>query len=214
MIRMLTLRFSIFPRNGRFYDLFADLARLLVDSSEAMSDLLEHFENVEMKSNRIADLEHQADNVTHDLYTLVNQTFVTPLDREDIAALAQRMDDVVDHIEATTTSIKIYGIERPTAAARGLADLVRLQCLQLARAIDVLRRRGRLKDILILAKEINRLENEGDDLFLQANAQLFNGEMSTTDIIKWREIYDELESSIDSCENVSHILEAIVLKHG
>jgi hypothetical protein len=211
---MPNLRFSIFPRNGRFYDLFADLARLLVLSSESMTDLLEHFENVEMKTGRIQDLEHQADNVTHDIYTLVNQTFVTPLDREDIAALAQRMDDVVDHIEATATSIKIYGIPAPTPEAKGLADLARLQCIQLAKAIDVLRHKGRLKDILVLAREINRLENEGDTLFLQANGQLFDGEMTITDIIKWREIYNELECSIDSCENVAHILEAIVLKHG
>jgi len=211
---MPNLRFSIFPRNGRFYDLLADLARLLVLSSESMTDLLEHFENVEMKTTRIKELETQADNVTHDLYTLANKTFVTPLDREDIMALAQKMDDVVDHIEATATSIGIYGIPQPTPAARGLADLARLQCLQLAKAIDVLRHKGRLKDILGLAREINRLENEGDSLFLKANGELFDGEMSVTDIIKWREIYNELENSIDSCENVAHILEAIVLKHG
>jgi len=210
----MALRFSIFPRNGRFYDLFDDLARLLVQSSEAMSDLMEHFQNVDMKSQRIRDLENDADTVTHDLYTLVNKTFVTPLDREDIVALAQRMDDVVDHIEATATSIEIYGIPRPTEAACGLADIARLQCLQLAKAIDVLRHKGKLKEILVLAKEINRLENQGDALFLRANGELFDGEMSVTDIIKWREIYNELESSIDSCENVAHILEAIVLKHG
>lgn len=207
-------RFSIFPRNGRFYDLFAGQARLLVQGSEAMTDLLEHFQNVEMKTSRIQEIETEADNVTHDLYTLVNQTFVTPLDREDIVALAQRMDDVVDHIEATATSIAMYRIPAPTPSALGLADIARLQCLQLAKAIEVLRHKRRLKEILILAKEINRLENEGDTLFLQANAELFEGEMAITDIIKWREIYSELENSIDSCENVAHILEAIVLKNG
>jgi len=211
---MATLGFSLFPRNGRFYDLLAELAALLVVSTEELTDLLEHFENVDMKCRHIADLETQADDVTHSIYKLVNQSFVTPLDREDIAALAQRMDDVVDHIEATSTSIQIYGITGPTQAARGLADLARLQAVQLAKAIEVLRRKSRLKEILHLAKEINRLENAGDALYLQANADLFNGEMTPTDIIKWREIYNELESSIDSCENVAHILEAIVLKHG
>lgn len=208
------MRFSIFPRNGRFYDLFADQARLLVVSSETLADLLEHFQNVQMKTERIRQLEDEADTVTHDLYTLVNKTFVTPLDREDIVALAQRMDDVVDHIEATATSIEMYGIPAPTAAASGLADLARLQCVQLARAIEVLRHKSRLKEILVLAKEINRLENEGDSLYLKANAKLFDGEMPATEIIKWREIYNELENSIDSCENVAHVLEAIVLKHG
>ncbi len=207
-------RFSLFPRNGRFYDLFAELAQVMVLTSAAMSDLLEHFENVDMKSRRIKDLEHQADDLTHDIYTLVNKTFVTPLDREDIAALAQRMDDVVDFIEATATAIDIYGIKQPTTAAKGLADLTRLQCIELAKAIDVLRHKGKVKDILVLAKEINRLENEGDELFLKALAEMFDGELSITDIIKWREIYDQLESSIDSCENVAHILESIVLKNG
>lgn len=211
---MASLRFSIFPRNGRFYDLFAVQAGLLVQGSEAMTDLLEHFHNVEMKTKRIQEIESEADNVTHDLYTLVNKTFVTPLDREDIVALAQRMDDVVDHIEATATAIAMYRIPSPTPSALGLADLARLQCLQLAKAIEVLRHKGRLKEILVIAREINRLENEGDSLFLQASAQLFDGEMPITDIIKWREIYSELESSIDSCENVAHILEAIVLKNG
>lgn len=210
----MSLRFSIFPRNGRFFDLFDALADLLVQSSEAMSDLMNHFQNVDMKSVRIRELEDQADNVTHDLYTLVNKTFVTPLDREDIVALAQRMDDVVDHIEATVTSIEMYGIPCPTEAACGLADIARLQCLQLAQAIDVLRHKTRLKEILVHAREINRLENQGDSLFLRANSELFKGEMSVTDIIKWREIYGELENSLDSCENVAHILEAIVLKHG
>lgn len=211
---MVGLGFSIFPRNGRFYDLLAKLAALLVLSTEELTDLLEHFENIDMKCKRLVEVETEADDVTHSIYTLVNQSFVTPLDREDIAALAQRMDDVVDHIEATSTSIRIYGITQPSAAARGLADLARLQSIQLAKAIEVLRRKSRLKEILVLAKEINRLENAGDALYLQANADLFNGEMTPTDIIKWREIYNELENSIDSCENVAHILEAIVLKHG
>jgi predicted phosphate transport protein (TIGR00153 family) len=208
------MRFSIFPRNGRFYDLFAEVAAVLIRSSELLCDLLDHFEHIETKTRQIKDLEHEADNLTHDIYTLMNQTFVTPLDREDIAALAQRMDDVVDYIEATATSIQIYGITEPTPASRRLADLVRLQCVQLSQAIDVLRHRGKLKNILELAREINRLENEGDVLFLNAMAELFDGDKSITDIIKWREIYDQLESSLDSCENVAHILEAIVLKHG
>jgi uncharacterized protein Yka (UPF0111/DUF47 family) len=110
--------------------------------------------------------------------------------------------------------MQMYGIARPTDAARGMADLVRLQCTQIAQSVDVLRQRRKLSEILVLAREINRLENEGDKFYLQATAELFEGERSAVDIIKWREIYDELESSLDSCENVAHVLEAIVLKHG
>ena len=207
------MRFSLIPRSGRFYELFNQSARNLVVASEALTDLLEHFENVETKIAHLKDLEHEGDEITHNIYLQVHKTFVTPFDREDIAALAQRMDDVMDYIEGASTAIRIYGINQPTSAARGLADLIRLQCIQLENAISVLRHKGRLKSILEQLKEINRLENEADSLFLNSMAELFRGEMNTVDIIKWRDIYDQLEEATDSCEQVAYVLEAIVLKH-
>jgi hypothetical protein len=207
------MRFSLIPRTGRFNDLFEESAHKLVVASEALADLLEHFENVEAKTAHIKDLEHEADNITHEIYRQVHQTFVTPFDREDIAALAQRMDDVMDYVEGASTAIITYGILQPTSAARGLADLIRLQTVQLKTAVAGLRHKSRLKSILEQLKEINRLENEADSLFLSSMAELFRGEMSPVDIIKWRDIYDQLELATDSCEQVAHILEAIVLKH-
>ncbi len=207
------MRFSLIPRNYVFYDLFEESARKLVAAAEALADLLDHFENVEMKTARIKDLEHEADNITHELYTQVYQTFVTPLDREDIIALAQRLDDVMDFMEGATTAIRIYEIKQPTPAARALADLVRLQCVQVERAVANLRKRRNLTEILEQCKEINRLENEADTLFLSATAELFHGEMSPVDIIKWRDIYDQLERATDSAEQVAHVFEAIVLKN-
>jgi hypothetical protein len=207
------MRFSLIPRSGRFYELFDQSARNLVVASEALTDLLEHFENVETKTAHLKDLEHEGDEITHEIYLQVHKTFVTPFDREDIAALAQRMDDVMDYIEGASTAIRIYGITQPTSAARGLADLIRLQCIQLEKAISVLRHKGRLKSILEQLKEINRLENEADSLFLGSMAELFQGEMSSVDIIKWRDVYDQLEQATDSAEQVAYVLEAIVLKH-
>ena len=207
------MRFSLIPRSGRFYELFDQSARNLVVASEALTDLLEHFENVETKTVHLKDLEHEGDEITHEIYLQVHKTFVTPFDREDIAALAQRMDDVMDYIEGASTAIRIYGITRPTSAARGLADLIRLQCIQLEKAISVIRYKGRLKSILEQLKEINRLENEADSLFLDSMAELFRGEKNSVDIIKWRDVYDQLEQATDSCEQVAHVLEAIVLKH-
>ncbi|MCH7522147.1 MAG: DUF47 domain-containing protein [Chloroflexi bacterium] len=207
------MRFSLIPRSGRFYELFDRSARNLVVASEALTDLLEHFENVDTKTVHLKDLEHEGDEITHEIYLQVHKTFVTPFDREDIAALAQRMDDVMDFIEGASTAIRTYGITQPTPAARGLADLIRLQCIQLEKAVSVLRHKGRLKSILEQLKEINRLENEADSLFLDSMAELFRGEMSAVDIIKWRDIYDQLEEATDSAEQVAHVLEAIVLKH-
>ena len=207
------MRFSLIPRSGRFYELFDRSARNLVVASEALTDLLEHFENVGTKTVHLKDLEHEGDEITHEIYLQVHKTFVTPFDREDIAALAQRMDDVMDYIEGASTAIRTYGITQPTSAARGLADLIRLQCIQLEKAISVIRHKGRLKSILEQLKEINRLENEADSLFLNSMAELFRGEMNAVDIIKWRDIYDQLEEATDSCEQVAYVLEAIVLKH-
>ena len=123
------------------------------------------------------------------------------------------MDDVVDFIEEASTTIRIYAVEAPTKQARGLADLVRLQTLELQKAIDTLAQRGRLKDILQQVTEINRLENEADTLFLSAMGELFHDGSNAADIIKWRDIYSLLEEATDSCETVAHALEAIVLKH-
>ena len=207
------MRLSLIPRNYRFYDLFEKSARNLVLASEALTDLLEHFENVEMKTGRIKELEHDGDEVTHDLYLQLHRTFVTPLDREDIAALAQRMDDVMDFVEGAATAIRIYGIERPTPAARSLADLIRLQCVQIERAVGNLRKGSNLKKVQEQLVEIHRLENEADTQFLTASAELFRDEMGSADIIKWRDIYDQLERATDSAEQVAHVLEGIVLKH-
>src|SRR3990172_1354920 len=110
-----------------------------------------------MKTARLKDLEHEADDITHELYRQVNLTFVTPLDREDIAALAQRMDDVMDYMEGAATAVRIYGIEQPTPAARSLADLIRLQCVQIERAVANLRKGSTLKKVQEQMVEIHRL---------------------------------------------------------
>lgn len=206
-------RFSLIPRNYRFYDLFERGARNLVLASEALTDLLEHFENVAMKTGRIRELEHEGDDVTHELYLQLHRTFVTPLDREDIAALAQRMDDVMDFVEGAATAIRIYGITQPTTVARSLADLIRLQCLQIERATSNLRHRSNMRKIQEQLVEIHRLENEADTMFLKASAELFQNEVNAADIIKWRDIYDHLERATDSAEQVAHVLEAIILKN-
>ncbi|HEY4686575.1 MAG TPA: DUF47 family protein [Dehalococcoidia bacterium] len=207
------MRISLVPQNYRFYGLFNDLAGRMVASAEALVDLLEHYENVEMKTAHLKELEHEADTLTHDLYRLVHQTFVTPFDREDIAGLAQNMDDVIDYIEAAGTMLRVYRIEKPTEPAVGLADISRLQCIQIERAIASLSKRRHLRDILEQVREINRLENEADSLFLRAMSELFQGEWSSIDVIKWRDVYALLEDGTDSCESVAHSLEAIVLKH-
>jgi hypothetical protein len=207
------MRFPLIPRNYLFYDLFEQSARNLVTGAEAMVDLMEHFENVDMKTARMKELEHVGDSIIHEIVEELHKTFVTPLDREDITALAQNMDDVMDYMEGATTAICTYGIRQPRAAACSVADLVRLQTVQVEKAIPKLRHRSQLRSVLEECVEIHRLENEADSLFLDAMARLFEEEPSAVEIIKWREIYDQLEQATDSCEHVANVLEGIVLKH-
>jgi len=207
------MRFPLIPKNYRFYDLFEQSAHNLVVAAEVMADLMERFENVEMKAARMKELERVGDGIIHEIVEQLHKTFVTPLEREDITALAQHMDDVMDYMEGATTAIHIYGMKRPTAPARAVADLVRLQTVQVEKAVPKLRQRSQLKSVLEHCVEIQRLENEADTLFLDALARLFDEEPSPVEIIKWREIYDQLEQATDSCEHVAIVLEGIVLKY-
>lgn len=205
--------FSFIPRNYLFYDLFERSAQNLVTTSEAVVDLMEHFENVEMKTAHLKELERVGDTIIHEIMEQLHKTFVTPLDREDMTTLGEHMDDAVDFMEGATTAMRIYGIERPTVAACGLADLIRLQTIQVEKAISKLRRHSQLRSILDHCVEIHRLENAADTLCLNAMAELFHDEAGSVEIIKWREIYDQLERATDSCEDVATVLEGIVLKH-
>ena len=207
------MRFPLIPRNYRFYDLFEKSAHNLVAAGDQLLDLMEHYENVEMKTARLKELERTGDTIIHEIVGQLHKTFVVPLDREDMTALAQHMDDVVDFMEGATTAMRIYGIQRPTAAARGLADLIRLQTVELEKAILKLRHRSQLKAIVEHTVELHRLENAADALFLDAMAELFFDEVSPVEIIKWREIYDQLERATDSAEDVGTVLEGIVIKH-
>lgn len=208
--------FSFFPRHrhNEFYDLLEQGAENLVTGSEQLVDLLQHFENVEMKTRHMKELEHIGDGITHQIIALLHRTFVTPIDREDLVLLAQRMDDVMDLMEGASTAIRIYGIQDPTSHARSLADIIRLQTLEVRRSIASLRNRSQFRRILEHGVEINRLENEADSLFLDALAELFDHEASMAEVIKWREIYAQLEEATDRCEDIANVLEGVVLKYG
>lgn len=206
-------RFPFLPRDNRFYDLLCQGAKNLVDAGEVLLDLMEHYQNVEMKTDRLRELEHNGDAITHEIMALLHKTFVTPIEREDIALLAQRMDDVLDFIEGASTAMHIYRVAAPTAKSRDLADVVRLMTIKVEQAIQHLRSHRNLREILPHCVELNRLENVADDLFRSAMAELFEDTDSAAEIIKWREIYDHLEAATDRCEDMANVLEGIVLRH-
>ena len=206
---------SLLPRDEQFFDYFEQAARNIVSGAQALADLLDDYQNVERKIERIRELEHVGDTLTHQVWEALHKTFVTPIDREDIATIVERLDDVMDYIDEAALSLQTYRITQPTQRAQELAHIIVRATTEVELAITLLRKREDLPKILPLTVEINRLENEGDYVFRHALAELFEeGQEDLTSIIKWREIYEHLETAIDRCEDVANALEGVVLKHG
>ena len=207
-------RFPFVPRDMGFYDLFEQETSNLVVAAEKLVDLFDNYEDVEAKAKQLKDLEHQGDVITHEIIQRLHRTFVTPIDREDITLLAHSLDDVMDFIEAAGRTASLYHIVQPTERARELTRIVAKMAYKLNEVMPRLRRRDQFGWILKQCVQINTLENEADDVQHAALAELF--EVCHTDacaVIKWREIYEHLESATDRGEDVADVLEGIVLKH-
>ena len=201
------------PKGDKFFDLFEEGAANLLKTARVFCDLVGSWEDVEARVREITDLEHAGDDITHRIMSNLHSTFFTPLDREDIAALCQSLDDVVDFIKAAADAMLVYRIGHPTASALELANIIVDGALEIERAMPNLRRRSALKRMLPCCVELNRLENEGDRVQRQALVDLFDHGAEITDIIKWREIYEHMESATDRCEDVANVLEGVALKH-
>src|SRR5579859_6240522 len=201
------MRFSLVPQERRFYELFAKQGQLVHDTLVELSKSL-----LEGRSRhpRLRDLEHQADDVAHEIYRLVNQTFVTPIEREDILALTSALDDIVDLGEEVSDKIDLYQVKEITEAARRMGE-------NLAKAGDILQRALEnlegFKELEPRWIEIHRLENETDLLTREALAALFTEELAAAELVKWKDIYDLLEGTMDGCETAANVLETIAIKN-
>ena len=201
------------PRETKFYDLFEKSAGNLVVAAGKLVDLFDDYRDVEAKVGLIKDLEHEGDTITHEIMQSLHRTFVTPIDREDIALLANSLDDVMDFIEAAARTAFLYRVTQPTDRVRELASIILRVTYKLNEVMPLLRRRDQFKQILKQCVEINSLENEADDVHHAALAELFDNTRDVREIIKWREIYEHMESATDRGEDVANVLEAVVLKH-
>lgn len=206
---------SLVPKEDRFFGLLKSSASNLHETSKAMVGLMEDYRNVPEKVAEITRLEEVGDLIIHDIMNNLHRTFVTPLDREDIAALGERLDDVVDALEEAARHFVEYGIQQPTPACLELAQIILKASDILQQALVKLHFKGtKLKGILPDVVEVNRLENEADHINGKAMAQLFaDHNMSAIDVMKWRDIYDQLEQAADRCEDAANVLEGIVLKN-
>ena len=201
----------ILPKDASFFDTFVELAENIHAGSQALVHMLENYTDPEIQAGAIKALEHKGDNMTHALMTRLNQTFITPLDREDIHELASKIDDVVDLIDAAASRLVIYRVHtiRP-----GVADLARTLHEATGMVVSAVRELEKHDRVLEFCVEINRLENDGDRLCRALIAQLFDEEKDPIQIIKWKEIIEAIEIATDKCEDVANVLESVVLKSG
>ena len=207
------VRFPFIPKEERFFGLFEQSARNMVKAAEELQGMLDTCGDVVKSVAEIAELEHQGDIITHQIMAQLHRTFVTPFDREDIALLAHALDDVTDFIDSAADAILIYKIECPTLRAKELADVIVQASIEVEKVMPKLRRRAELKQVLERCVEINRLENVADRIFRAAMAELFDDDIDIAQVIKWREIYEYLETATDRCEDVANVLEGVALKH-
>ena len=206
-------RFPFLPKEQKFFDLFEESARNILKASQSLKEMIDTWQFVDSRVAEITEMEHEGDTITHQIISLLHRTFVTPFDREDIALLAHTMDDVLDFIHSAADAMFIYKIDQPTERSKELADIIVQGTSELEKAVHGLRRRSDLKKILERCVEINRLENMADRVFRAAMAELFEDTTDIAPLIKWREIYEHMESATDRCEDVANVLEGVALKH-
>jgi predicted phosphate transport protein (TIGR00153 family) len=203
----------LLPREDDFFGLFERHAALTVEGAKEMRRLVQGEENVRALAARIKEIEHETDVITHTCVERLHKTFITPLDRDDIHQLITRMDDVMDYIESAAAAVMLYELTDMTAAARALADVLVRSTEAVAIAVGGLKHVKQADTILNACIEVNRLENEGDEILRAALAELFRGASDPLLVLKWKEIYEALENATDRCEDVANVIEGVVLEH-
>ncbi|MGQ9588688.1 MAG: DUF47 domain-containing protein [Planctomycetota bacterium] len=206
------MAFSLFPRNERFYDLFALSASNVRLGAEQLLNVVQDFTDVEAKTKRLLEVEEHGDAITHDILAYLNESFVTPFDREDIHSLAQCLDSVLDEIEGIGSRLFLFGVDRPTEECVGLVKIIVRATEAIESAVRNLRGFKGIKDYIV---QIHSLENEADQISRMLVGKLFhNGTLDVVGLIKWKEIYARLEHTADRCEDVADVIEDIWVKSG
>ena len=203
--------FRLLPREDKYFDMFNQMAAHMTECALLLQKLFNDFDNRAAYADKIKDVEHNCDLITHEIIKKLNQTFITPIDREDIHALASGLDDIVDAIEYTAKRVILYRVEAPTGHAHRMTDVLVRIVASLDTAVRALENNG--EQVLKECVTIHGLENEGDTYHHEAVDELFSHETNPINLLKMKELYAKMERTIDKCEDVSNVLEAIVLKN-
>jgi uncharacterized protein len=203
--------FRLIPREEKFFTDFQALADELRRGASLLEEMLAPEHPIWAKADEIKEVEHKCDSLTHEIIQRLNRTFVTPLDREDIHALARSLDDVMDAIDDSAALVRLYRLDRVREGTRELAQIITACAREIHPALEALEQG---KGLITHAVEINRLENEADRVHQQAVRELFDSERDPIAIMKWKETLDFLELATDRCEDVANVLEGVMVKHG
>ena len=201
------------PKEEKFYDLFEELINKIEEGGKVFLCMVETYEYPLPKITKLKELEHEADVITHRTYEKMHKSFLTPLDREDIYALVNKMDSILDMIEASAARMSLYKVKKPTKVIIDQAKILNLAISKVKLIVYAMRDMKNSKMIIDACVEINTLENEGDIVLRTAMVDLFENEKDAIELIKWKEIFERIEEALDVCEDVSNIIEGIVLKH-
>lgn len=205
--------FNLSPKDEKFYDLFIENAQTIYETSLLFKDFVEDVSDPYEKLKEIKQMEKISDNQQHNILNELNKTFITPFDREDIYSISKEMDDIVDFIEASASRFVMFNVDIVKDESKTLVDFIVRCCLyiiKLMKEFKNMRNNAKLAEIII---EINKIEEEGDSLFRSAVRQLFVDDIPILDVIKWREIYQYIENTLDACESVANLIEGVAMKN-
>ena len=202
---------KLLPREEQYFTLFAKMTSYINDAARTLVEMLAHHDDYYQEYvQRIKSIEHACDDLTHNVSTRLNQSFITPFDREDIYMMSKALDDVVDLIDGAARAVVMYDIHETTEPAKQLAGVIQRMAMQLNEVVSILQKPKGVTERLV---ELHRLENEGDDIYHRAVAALFHDRGDPLEVLKWKDVYEKLEAAIDRCENVANIIEGVIIKH-
>jgi predicted phosphate transport protein (TIGR00153 family) len=205
--------FRLMPRDEGFFDLFEHLAATIVDGARLLDEFMTSYSDIQNRASQIHNIEHSGDHLTREAIEKLNRTFITPFDREAIHELVGKLDDVLDRIDEAADRMVIYRIREPTEDARALAKILLRSAIAIQETLPLLRNMKERQVILNKCLDIHTLESEGDRIERHALGALFEGRMEPVDIIKWKDIYQDLEEASDRCADVANVIESIVIRH-
>ena len=206
------MRFRLRPSDDSFYEFFSQAAQNLVKGTDLLLELAVPGVDVQSVSERLVEVEHDSDAITHQLYKKINSSFITPFDREDIYRLGSLLDDVMDHLEAVGSLLYLYGLTKLPSLPREIHEIVKVLDQQSRLTAEAMPRLKSMKDLEPYWVECNRLENEGDSAYRMALVRLFSGEYDALSVLKMKEVVDELEAACDAFEHVANTVEQIAVK--